>query len=45
MAEKYAGHTKHAGTQSSGAVKDIRATDSVQAVESNLRVSIHASWQ
>ncbi|KAJ6090135.1 hypothetical protein N7486_008950 [Penicillium sp. IBT 16267x] len=40
MAEKYAGHTKQAGTQSGGAVKDIRANDSVQAVENNLRTLI-----
>ncbi|KAJ5934897.1 hypothetical protein N7466_004444 [Penicillium verhagenii] len=40
LAEKYAGHTKTAGTQSGGAVKDVRATDSVQAVEYNLRTLI-----
>lgn len=39
MAEKYAGHAQDATTQSGGAVKDIRATDSVKAVEYNLRVS------
>ncbi|KAJ5809876.1 uncharacterized protein N7503_002094 [Penicillium pulvis] len=40
MAEKYAGHTKHVGAQGSGAVKDTRSTDSVQAAEYNLRTLI-----
>ncbi|KAJ5722200.1 hypothetical protein N7488_000235 [Penicillium malachiteum] len=40
MAEKYAGHTKNTATQSGGAVKDIRDTDSVKVVEHNLRTLI-----
>ncbi|KAJ5606220.1 hypothetical protein N7510_009001 [Penicillium lagena] len=40
MAEKYAGHTKSVGQQSSGTVKDFRATDSVQAAENCLRTLI-----
>ncbi|KAJ5109093.1 hypothetical protein N7456_005768 [Penicillium angulare] len=40
MAEKYAGHAKDTTTQSGGAVTDIRATDSVKAVEYNLRTLI-----
>ena len=39
LAEKYAGHAKAAGQQSGGAVQDVRSTDSVKAVEHNLRVS------
>ncbi|KAF3388708.1 hypothetical protein F1880_004178 [Penicillium rolfsii] len=40
MAEKYAGHTKSATTQSGSAVRDIRSTGSVQTVEHNLRTLI-----
>lgn len=40
IAEKYAGHTKSVGQQSSGNLKDFRGTDSVQAAENCLRVSI-----
>jgi hypothetical protein len=40
MAEKYAGHTKSATTQSGGAVRDIRSTSSVHTVEHNLRTLI-----
>lgn len=40
LAEKYAGHTKTVGQQSGGAVTDIRSTDSVKAVEHNLRTLI-----
>ncbi|KAJ5089413.1 hypothetical protein N7532_008097 [Penicillium argentinense] len=40
MAEKYAGHTKDATQQSGTAVRDVRDTDSVKAVEYNLRTLI-----
>lgn len=39
MAEKYAGHTKDTTQEGGNVVKDIRSTDSVHAVENNLRVS------
>lgn len=40
MAEKYAGHTKNVAGQSGSAAKDVRSTDSVQAVENDLRTLI-----
>lgn len=40
MAEKYAGHTKTATGESGSAVRDVRSTDSVKAVEYNLRTLI-----
>ncbi|KAJ5281194.1 hypothetical protein N7478_006566 [Penicillium angulare] len=40
LAEKYAGHAQDTTTQSGGAVSDIRGTDSVKAVEYNLRTLI-----
>lgn len=40
MAEKYAGHTKDAAGQSGSAAKDVRSTDSVKAVENDLRTLI-----
>ncbi|KAJ5983394.1 hypothetical protein N7481_005493 [Penicillium waksmanii] len=40
MAEKYAGHTKTVTGESGTAVRDVRATDSVNAVEYNLRTLI-----
>ncbi|KAJ6126885.1 hypothetical protein N7523_002497 [Penicillium sp. IBT 18751x] len=40
MAEKYAGHTKEITAQSGSAAKDVRSTDSVQAVENDLRTLI-----
>ncbi|KAJ5814919.1 hypothetical protein N7474_006696 [Penicillium riverlandense] len=40
MAEKYAGHTKSVGQQSTGTIKDFRSADSVQAAENCLRTLI-----
>lgn len=39
MAEKYTGHTREVTQQGGSTVQDIRATDSVRAVENDLRVS------
>lgn len=40
MAEKYAGHTKSTTSQGGTAIRDVRETSSVQAVEYNLRTLI-----
>lgn len=40
LAEKYAGHTKDATAQTGSAARDVRSTDSVQAVENDLRTLI-----
>lgn len=40
LAEKYAGHTKDATEQTGSAARDVRSTDSVQAVENDLRTLI-----
>lgn len=40
MVEKYAGMSKNVSEQSSGAIKDLRGSDSMKSMEHSLRVRI-----